>query len=67
MKQIAKVTYYGRYIILYDEKAKYNPYKVYKVEGNSRKLLAKWTEVGDAMMHLAEIIKERGNVEVTTI
>lgn len=67
MKQIAKVTYYGRYIILYDEQAKYNPYRVYKVEGNSRKLLAKWTEVGDAMMHLAEIIKERGNVEVTTI
>lgn len=67
MKQIAKVTYYGRYIILYDEKAKYNPYRVYKVEGNSRKLLAKWTEVGDAMMHLAEIIKEKDNVEVTTI
>lgn len=67
MKQIAKVTYYGKYIILYDETAKYNPYRVYKVENNSRKLLAKWTEVGDAMMHLAEIIKTRGNVEVTTI
>ena len=39
------------------DKAKYNPYRVYKLSGNSRKMIAKYEDYASAVYTLYEIAK----------
>lgn len=57
MKQLATMILNGRYKIIYDDKAKYNPYRVYKLSGNSRKMVAKYEDYASALYTLYEIAK----------
>ena len=60
MKQIATMIMNGRYKVMYDDKAKYNPYKVYQFIGNHRHKMNEFARLSDAMLELTNIatIKE---------
>lgn len=57
MKQLATMILNGRYKIMYDDKAKYNPYRVYKIAGDSRIMVAKFADYASAVYTLYDIAK----------
>lgn len=57
MKQLVTMILNGRYKFMYDDKAKYNPYRVYKLSGNSRKMVAKYADYASALYTLYDIAR----------
>lgn len=55
MKTVATMILNGRYKVMYDDKVKYNPYRVYKFIGNHRKMINKYADMQSAIMELADI------------
>ena len=66
MKTIATMTLNGRYKVMYDDKAKCNPYRVYQFIGNHRRMINKYADLHSAMLELTNIVyicKTWGEVE----
>lgn len=60
MKTVAMMILNGRYKVMYDDKARYNPYRVYKLSGNHRKMINKYADMQSAIMELADIAMKGG-------
>lgn len=55
MRQVAKMIMGGEYKVFYDDKAKYNPYKVYRFAGRHRHKINEYADLASAMVELSNI------------
>ena len=55
MRTVAKMVMNGTYTVMYDDKVKYNPYKVYQHINGSRRIMEKYADLSSAMVYLANI------------
>lgn len=55
MRKVASMVSLGRYTVMYDDKAKLNPYRVYRLSNNHRELINKYANLHSAMVELADI------------
>ena len=63
MKQIATMICHGHYKVMYDDKAKYNPFKVYHIRDGHRKKIHEYADLGSAMMKLSNLADMWGTIE----
>lgn len=63
MKQIATMICHGTYKVIYDDKAKFNPFKVYHIADGHKKLVEKYADLGSAMEKLARLAQMWGTIE----
>lgn len=55
MKTVATMIMSGRYKVMYDDRARLDPYRVYRFSGNRREMLGKYADMQSAIMKLADI------------